>query len=871
MSDVAAGAIHAGQRVVIVDRADAGSPAERGLERLEEALSAAGTSPERVGHWTATDRETVLAVGTTDDGPVGRLVADDDVPDRPEGVLYRWRRTDRGDGRALVVAGTDERGLLYALLELAERVEADGPAALDAVEATAEFPDNEVRGVDRFVEGPVEDEWFYDDEFWAYYLDRLARCRFNRFVLVTGYDTAFMSPPYPFLVDVPGYDVRLGEAIGGDGGDRERNREQLRRIGELCDRYGLEFVFGIWQQQPWTDYQGVLVEGLPEGAAYADYCAAGLRELLTACPEIDGVQLRVNYESGVADDDADGHATAEAFWFRIVDAVAAAGEVRGDEVGLDLRAKGLTDAMIDHGLEQGLDVAVPTKFWCESTGLPYHNTRMRRGELENLGNLNRSRRYSYADLLETPRAYDVLYRLWVIGTNRIFVWGDPDYARRFSRAAAFGDAAGFEVTAPLSLKGGHYGLQDERWPLFDDPDLRDYDYEDERYWAWYRLFGRLGYSRATDPDVWGREFRRRFGDAADAVRRGYRAASAVLPLVTAFHLTAHPALHNWAELDTGGALFADHNHNPTFGETTYASAEPSDPGLFYAIEEYVADRRAGDHAGKYTPEQVAAWLAHLAAETRTAVDAADDDAPDTGEYRATALDLRMLADLAEYHARKVHAALALERYRTSGDPAHLPDAHAAAVAAREAWAALAERGRDSYHDDLVFGRGPPAGDAGDWTDRLDELDADVDRLAGLLDEEGIAPAPGSVDADAAGGFGPFPLPTYGVDLPERHPAGEPLEVRVDAGTLDAAGTVRLHYRRANQLEGSFRSVAMERVDGGYRGSIPGEYLTPGFDLLVYVTAVEDDEAVVVPGLYHAEEPMPYRVVAVTDPADEDGN
>jgi len=866
--------IHAGGRVVIVDRTD-GAPAAHGLARLEAALDSAGTDAERVDHWTATDRGTVLVAGTTDGGPVERLLADAAVavPDRPESLVYAWRPTASADGtdggHALVVGGTDGRGLLYGLLELAERVVADGAAALAAIEPTVEAPDNRVRGVDRFLEGPVEDEWFYDDAFWEYYLERLARCRFNRFVLVTGYDTAFMSPPYPFLVDVPGFDARLT----GDVPDRRTHREQIRRIGELCDRYGLEFFFGIWQQRPWTDYQGRLVEGLPEGSAYADYCAAGLRELLTACPGIDGVQLRVNYESGVAGDD--DRATAEAFWFRVVDAVAAASEARGtgtgatgeDAVALDLRAKGLTDATIDHGLERGLDVTVPTKFWCESTGLPYHNSRMREGELANLDDRNRSRRYSYADLLERPRAYDVSYRLWVVGTNRILVWGDPDYARRFSAAAGFGDATGFEVTAPLSLKGGHYGLQDDRWPLFDDPDLRDYEYEDERYWAWYRLFGRLGYSAATAPDVWERAFDRRFGAAADAVERAYRAASKVLPLVTAAHLTAHPALHNWAELDTGGALFAEHNHNETFGETTYASAEPSDPGLFYGIDEYVADRLAGDRAGKYAPDRVAGWLAGLAAETRSALDAAAADAPDTGEYRATELDLGLLVDLADYHARKTHAALALERYREAGDPDHLPDAHAAAVAARAAWADLAERGRDSYHDDLVFGTGPPVGDAGTWADRLGELDADVDRLETLLEANGLARADGDrtgFELPAPSGLGASPLPTYGLDVPDRHPAGDPLDVRLDAGALERPDRVRLRYRRANQLEGAFRSVAMERVDGDYRATVPADYLSPAFDLLVYATVVDGDEAAVVPGLYHSESPMPYRVVGVTD-------
>jgi len=853
----------AGDRVVLVDRTDsADGPAAHGREALLDALAAAGTTTETVGYWTAADRDASLVAGTTDDPVIRRLL--DDAPTAPESTVYR--RRDTGDGTVLVAAGTDERGLAYALLELAERVEADGAGALDAVEDGVETPDNRVRGVDRFVEGPIEDDWFYDDDFWEYYLDRLVRCRFNRFVLVTGYDTAFMSPPYPFFVDVPAFpDVGLSDEVAAS---RETHREQLRRIGELCHERGLDFFFGIWQQQPWTDYQGVLVENLPEGGDYARYCAAGMERLLTECPAVDGVQLRVNHESGVTAED--GHATAEAFWNSIVDAVAEASAARAAPVSLDLRAKGLTDAMIDHALETGLDVTVPTKFWCESTGLPYHNSRMRRGELDNLDDPNRSRRYSYADMLEKPRFYDVLYRLWVIGTNRIFVWGDPDYARRFSEAAQFGGATGFEVTAPLSLKGGHFGIQ-EAWPLFDDPDLRDYEYEDERYWAWYRLFGRLGYSTETDAAVWEREFDARFGPAADAIEEGYRAASKVLPLVTAAHLTSHPALHNWAELDTGGALFAEHNANDVFGDTTYATAEPSDPGLFYAVEEYVHDELAGDIAGKYTPPQVARWLDHLAEETVAAVAEAEaraTDAPDTGEYLATLLDLRMLADLAAFHAHKTHAALGLSRYREADDVDALADALASMRAAREAWAALAERGQDTYHDDLRFGTGPPAGDEGQWIDRLEEVDADVDELERLADIEGVDTG-GTTDASIPdAGFGPFPAASFDLDLPGRWSAGEDLPVAVAAGELNGADAVRLHYRHTNQLEGAFESVEMEPVDGGYRATVPGEYLTPEWDLLAYVSAVDAaGDVTVVPGLYHATEAMPYRVVEVDGDGD----
>lgn len=831
--------------IVVVDRTTSGTgPASHGRDAFVAAVERAGITVTVVDHWTATDHPTPIVIGTGESRVVGRLLEDDPVLDRDESIVYRWRSID--GGTALVVGGGDGRGLMYGLLELAERVSADGSAALAAVENGVETPDNAVRGVDRFVETPVEDDWLTDPDFWSYYLDRLARDRFNRFVLVTGYDTAFMSPPYPFLVAVPGFpSVR----IGGDT-DRETYRETIRTIGRECRRRGIEFLFGIWQQQPWTDYQGLEVEGLPEGKALDDYCAAGLKELLTACPEIDGVQLRVNYESGVS---GDGTATAEQFWHGIIDAVAAAGRERGDDPVLDLRAKGLTDGMIDHALNTGLDVAVPTKFWCESTGLPYHNAVMRSGELANLDDPNRARRYSYADLLERPRAYDMLYRLWTIGTNRVFVWGDLDYARRFSRAAGFGDGQGFEITAPLSLKGGYHGLREAGWPLLADGADRWYDWEDERYWAWYRLFGRLGYDRTADPACWHRLFESAYGDAAMPFARAYRAASKVLPLHTAAHLTSHPALHNWAELDTGGALFAEHNENEMFGETTYGTAEPSDPGLFYGIDEYVRD----PGAGKYTPPQVAGWFAALAAETRAALDAAGEQTEDDPRTRTTRTDLAMLADLADFHAHKTHAALVLARYEHADEVSVLPDAHAHARAMRAAWASLSERG-EQFHDDLVFGRGPQAGDGGTWADRLAEIDEDVAALEALLEDQELA------TISTAPAVDPEPLPPNGsmtLETPPRAAPGEPVSVHLRTEPLGGIAAVRLHYRRANQLDGPFETVAMERDDRGYAGEIPASVVTDRFDVLVYCSIVgPDDRVTIVPGLWHAEDHFPYRVV-----------
>ena len=865
--------------VTVIERVGDDAPVSFGLNELYEAIERSGGTTETAEYWSAVDVEEFVVVGTTDDQVVESLIGDRVF--EPETVVFERAETDAGT--AQVVAGSDERGMMYALLELADRVEAQGLSSLDDVGSLVETPDNEVRGVDRFLMGPPEDDWFYDEEFWHYYFARLARARFNRFVLTTGFDTSFMSPPYPFLVDVPGFpDVGVSDRVDES---REGHLALLRRIADLSHQYGLEFVFGTWQQRTRSVNrdmqddevdQGFLVENLPldDDEQFTEYCSRGLEALLVAAPEIDGVQLRVNFESGVGD-----RSTAEEFWRRITAAPAAAAEERGKEVRLDVRAKGLTDNMIRWAQETGVDLTISTKYWCESTGLPYHTTQMRQGELDNLADMNKARRYSYSNLLEKPRYYDFLYRLWVVGTNRLFLWGDPDYARRFSKTVRFGDSVGFEILAPLAMKGGHFEIQ-ESWPLFDDPDLRDYEWEDERYWAWYLLFGRLGYNADTDPEVWERAFRAHFGEAAPHVLDAYESASRVLPLLTAAHLTKHPTNWNWAELDTGGALFAENNYNPRFGDVTYATAEPSDPAVFYRIDEFVTDLLAEEPSGKYTPLQLASWFNRLADNTRVAVDAARSttaDGDQTAEFDTTVLDMQMIAELADYHAEKTRAATALRFYQETDDTADLRDAYTHMRAAIESWSALVDRGEGTYHDDLVFAMGASSAHEGNWADRLEgELLVDLDTLERLLGQVGIDPSAVSGPAErpdgqvegrlaslSVGDVAAFPSETPEVVVPDVHPVGKDLPVRLTAGPLVQLEDVTLHYRHTDQLKGEFESSDMETVGTEYRGTVPGDYLTGEWDLLVYITATDENgNGVVAPGVFHAEEPAPYLEVVI---------
>src|SRR5262249_51269770 len=159
------------------------------------------------------------------------------------------------------------------------------------------------------------------------------------------------------------------------------------------------------------------------------------KAVLAACPAIRGVQLRMNEESGVSEDQqAD-------FYRPLFEAIAGCGH----PVRLELRYKGLRPETTQAAVAAKLDVTASTKFWCGHLGLPYHPTAE--------DPLYRDSRYGFGAMLYNPRDYRVIYRLWTVGTQRLLLWGDPQYAARFAKSCRLGAGEGFEVFAPLSNKG----------------------------------------------------------------------------------------------------------------------------------------------------------------------------------------------------------------------------------------------------------------------------------------------------------------------------------------------------------------------------------------------------------------------------------
>ena len=231
------------------------------IRTLQNALSAQGIAAKvysQLGEAPVGDRY-IIAAGS-ENSTARRILsaAKVNMPLGPEGLSLA---EGKAEGRpALLASGTDERGLVYAILELADRVKYGSP--LDVKSPIVEKPANEIRSCARCFVSDIEDKsWFYDRASWVEYLDTLATHRFNRFNLTfgIGYNSnrnvpdSYLYFAYPFLLAVPGYNVT---AVGLPDAERDRNFETVKFISEQTVARGIQFNLALWShayQWPNTD------------------------------------------------------------------------------------------------------------------------------------------------------------------------------------------------------------------------------------------------------------------------------------------------------------------------------------------------------------------------------------------------------------------------------------------------------------------------------------------------------------------------------------------------------------------------------------------------------------------------------------------
>lgn len=813
--------------------------------QLSEALANHGLGVARVASLEQAPLDAVRVVLAGFDAPITRTafqrLSGTPVPHAPESLALMPLGPN-----GVLAAGADPRGLAYAALELADRVATavDDPlAALRLDRPRIQAPANPIRGVARLFASDIEDlAWFRDPQFWRRYLSMLARYRFNRIHLAfgMGHDflrnvvDAYLLFAYPFLVDVPGYDVGVP---GLSAAERARNLEALRIASDEAAAHGLHFQLGIWTQayewvaSPNANY---VIEGLTP-VNHAPYCRDAIRSVLEACPSIAGVTFRVHGESGVPEGNFE-------FWREVFRGLTSCGR----RVELDMHPKGLGPEMLQVGLETGLPVTLSPKYTAEHMGLPGHQVAIR--EIERLPDgeedpdafrdhlMNQSAaglrytRYGTADFLREDRRYGVFYRIWP-GTQRFLLWGDPALAAGYGRFGSFCGSLGIELCEPLSFKGrrgsgGRGGREG-----YADPSLRaDGGTDWEKFDITYRLFGRLLYDPAEETSVWRRSLAHDFGaDAAEHTETALGSASRILPFITSAY---HPSAANnryWPEIYTNLPIADEHRPHPyrdTPRPRRFGSASPLDPGLFVGVDEFVRETLAGRSSGRLSPVRVAARLDGLADTALGALARAEasNRAVDSARFRRLAADVRIQAGLGRFFAAKLRAGVAYSLYEATTDRARLRQAYEAYTEARDAWRGVVDRA-SVYRSDLTVG-----GEAwlrGHWSDRLEAIDAD---LADIGAEWGRCAGAGSLPAAAPlSELDPLPpRATYDHLPPTAFVRGEALRLALRWVDRGPGRRVEVQYRHVNQAEQYVSQPMVPTSEGPLEATIPSSYTDSPF-------------------------------------------
>ena len=775
----------------------------------------------------------------------------------------------------LLASGNDSQGLVYSLLELADRVHYSALPFkdLEFPEPIVEQPANKVRSIYRSFASEVEDKpWFYDKEMWKKYLSMLAAQRFNRFQLAfgMGYNTpnhitdSYFLFAYPFLLKVPGYEVKMGNLPDTE---RDRNLEALKFISEEAALRGIQFQLGLWshgidwKNSPDPNYPLIGINSNNQ----AIYCRDALTLLLKECPSISGITFRVHGESGVPESDYE-------FWVTLFEAFNKCGR----KIRIDMHAKNVKQKMIDIALATGMEITLSPKYWGEHQGVGYipasiRDREIRKGnwkyveELTGVGLGSRNfTRYSYGDYYREDRPYEILHRIWP-GTQHLLLSGDPVLSSAYGKASSFCGSLGYDLLDPLTFKGrrgsGHKG---GRCGYEDETLEPKYDWE--KFLYTYRTYGRMAYNPKSSPDVWRRFLRVEFTGAEEFVEKSMSGASQILPLITTVHGPSADCSVYWPEIYTNMSIVNVEEKQPykdTDDPKVFGNVSSFDPQFFSSINEFADSLLDDKTLQKYSPVEAAERLEYLSMASIENLRKAEGSIKkkNSVSFKRLSYDVKIQAELGNFFALKIRSAMLWRIFENTGDKDALKKAISKYENAGGAWKKIAAAANGVYVKDISFGDRNVL--RGDWADRLGAINRDIIEMQKSLtqtkpdnkvqaDKEKIDKAVKAILAH----------PERKFEVCEHIPiisfkGGEEIKVKISVPT--GAKNVNLYYRHVNQ--GVYWQMQTMQSEGkNFLGTIPTDYTRTKFPLQYYFGIDTEKGPVIFPGLDENFMNQPYYVV-----------
>jgi hypothetical protein len=373
-----------------------------------------------------------------------------------------------------------------------------------------------------------------------------------------------------------------------------------------------------------------------------------------------------------------------------------------------------------------------------------------------------------------------------------------------------------------------------------DPKYRYYDYEFERYWHFFQVYGRMGYNLRQSPDIWQKEFERRFGKAAPYLEQARHQSGWILPRIIAscYHYSGFPTTRGWAEKQALGTL------------PQYASAEGSDIQIFANFDEEAQLLIGRGETAKLLPSINSIWLKERSENINDLIRLAENSAGRnrSNEFKSTITDLKILSNLALYHSRRIPAAVSYRIFLGTKDLTALDKAIEYEKSAIEAWRQIVEAAGDFYSKTLDFGvTGSNFGGLlhrlrGHWINELGYLEEDLLKLesqrSNLKQEENVAKAPEFMVATRADNGALF---NVGLDIIQSASVNKSLTIRAKVTGQNGIKWVRLRYRPMNQkLEYATLRMTQSTEKDVYEATIPVQEINPRFDLMYFIEVMDNN-------------------------------
>lgn len=699
------------------------------------------------------------------------------------------------DDAGLAVVGRDAPGAMYGAFELAERVRADGAAALDAAEGLRGAPAVPFRAANLFLTLPDAGEsrwWFREDAFWDEYLDLLMRARINVLDLHGMYDMRTTIFPNALLYFATS---ASHPAVGVPAADRARNLTALRRVVAQAASRGIRV--GLMTYRSDTDPLGLEHQALTGEADVAAYTREAAEALARAVPGLWAMGFRI------------GESERPARWYAdtFIRGVRDAGT--GARVYLRTWMAAPRDVLVLREAA-GEGFVAEAKFNGEQLGAPY--------PVEGGRWAGPWAQYTHESYLDEKPDFGFVFQVRAGGTHRIFRHAPYALTRRAVATTTMGGAAGF------SLEPTHaFYPQRTFYNAAPGDDFSPWTFRRDE--LTYLLWGRLAYDPATPERVFRTVLARRLG--TDALWEPMQAASEVVPWVEQ-GMTCGPDHRDHApELEWNGDIATLASPPEQAGPVAHACAARHLPLDGFAVAgpwEAARDLLAGAPTTRLSPREVAEALLEAASRARRASAVAVD--PSRREARSVQRECVALADLAEYHAHKLRAATALAVYQGSLDGAWLTYARRELAASRAAWAALAGHTAHiaEFTDNLRMAYlGLPRFH---WRREQPWVDADAAALEAAAEAArrsqpafaGALPDPAAWEAARRAVLPPIVEPSA-----EWHqPLPDDRRVRVAfAAPLPEGVSVRLLWKPIDARE-DWRPLATVGEGGAYEATIPGD-------------------------------------------------